>query len=93
MKTELENNNIIKEKLSKLFNFKRFTKEFCIRNLNLHLKKEALYNKLLDEYGEIQFNLSSIGKETIINNYKNSRGLEEEEMEKLILMIYLILKY
>ena len=81
IKNDFNNNDITNEKLKNLNYYKLFLKEFCIRNITL--RKENIYQKLLEDFGDIKIELTNEEKDKIINNYKNRHNLDEEEIENI----------
>ena len=63
-------------------------KLFCLQNISL--RKEIIKEKFLELYCNIDIKLKPEEKTKIINNYKKSHNIKDEDYEGLILMIYLI---
>ena len=61
--------------------YKTFLKEFCLKNISL--RKDLIYEKLIETYGEIELNLINAQKNNIITKYKNSHNLTEEEFQEI----------
>ena len=81
IKYDLDNNDVTVNKLENLEYYKNFLKEYCLKNISF--KKDLIYQKLIETYGEIKIKLTKDQKNNIIKKYKNSHNITEEEFQDI----------
>ena len=50
---------------------------------HISLRKDLIYQKLIETYGEIKLKLTNAQKNNVIKKYKNSYNLTEEEFQDI----------
>ena len=81
IKDDMKNDKVTTDKLENLEYYKKFLKLFCLQNISL--RKEIIKEKFLEIYGNIDIKLKPEEKTKLINNYKKSHNITDEEYEKL----------
>ena len=68
-------------KIKNLNYYKLFLKEYIIRNITL--RKEIMYHKLLEDFCDINLELTANEKDKIITNYKNLPNINDDDLESI----------
>ena len=76
----MKNDRVTSDKLENLEYYKKFLKLFCLQNITL--RKEVIKEKFLERYGNIDIKLKADEKTKIINNYKKSHNITDEDYGK-----------
>ena len=77
----IKNNKFKNDKLENLEYYKKFSKFFCLQNTTP--RKEIIKEKFLELYGNVDIKLKPEEKNKIINNYKKSHNITDEDYENV----------